>query len=153
MKHIRNSAKAIIIRDGCLLLTRNVDSDGDWYIPPGGGQHYGETLHDALRRECQEEIGTSVRIGSLRWVREYLGKNHEFAEEDGDAHQVEFWFECAVDADYVPQMGHTIDTDQTGVNWLPITDLEQYRLYPKILKTILAKGMGEEPLTYLGDVN
>jgi len=37
MNHIRNSAKAIIIRDGCLLLIRNRDEEGDWFTLPGGG--------------------------------------------------------------------------------------------------------------------
>ena len=153
MKQTRNSVKAIIIRNGCLLVTRNVDADGDWYILPGGGQHFGETLRDALQRECQEEIGTSVQIGRLRWVREYIGANHEFAAEDGDAHQVELLFECQVNADYVAQTGHAIDPYQTGVEWLPLADLEHYRLYPQILKSILSDESGEGPVTYLGDVN
>jgi hypothetical protein len=42
MKPIRNSAKAIVIRDGYLLSIRNRDADGDWYILPGGGQNHGD---------------------------------------------------------------------------------------------------------------
>jgi ADP-ribose pyrophosphatase YjhB (NUDIX family) len=53
----RNSAKAIIVREGRLLVTRNSDPEGDWYILPGGGQNHSEPLHATLRRECLEEIG------------------------------------------------------------------------------------------------
>jgi hypothetical protein len=86
-------------------------------------------------------------------VREYIGANHEYAEEDGHAHQVEFMFECHVGAGYRPRMGPATDAYQTGVDWLPLTDLQYYRLYPQVLKPILANGIGEEPVIYLGDVN
>ena len=45
--------------------------------------------------------------------------------------------------------GYAIDPDQTGVDWLRITDLGQTRLYPQILKQILANGIGEAPLAYV----
>ncbi|MBM3861911.1 MAG: NUDIX domain-containing protein, partial [Verrucomicrobia bacterium] len=68
---IRNSAKAIIIRDGCVLLVRVNDEGGEWYVLPGGGQRHGESLHETVRRECLEEIGVEVEVGELRLVREY----------------------------------------------------------------------------------
>jgi hypothetical protein len=37
MSRVRLSAKAIIIQDGRLLIVRNRDSSGDWYMLPGGG--------------------------------------------------------------------------------------------------------------------
>ena len=76
-----------------MLATRNVDDDDEWYLLPGGGQHQGENLQDTLQRECREEIGATVQIGDLRMVREYIGKNHEYAETDGGTHQVEFMFD------------------------------------------------------------
>lgn len=61
---IRNSVKAIIIVDGKLLLTKNQDDEGYFYLCPGGGQEHGETFHKTLQRECLEEIGSSVQIES-----------------------------------------------------------------------------------------
>jgi 8-oxo-dGTP diphosphatase len=149
MISIRNSVKAIIIQDGCLLVIRNKDPEGDWYILPGGGQNHGETIIETLKRECSEEIGVSVQIGALRLVREYIGKNHEFAREDGDMHQVEFMFECRIDTSYIPRSGETPDMYQTGVAWLPLTDLEQYRLYPKALCQILKHGFKDRKSYFL----
>lgn len=153
MNPVRNSAKAIIIRDGCILLIRNRDADGDWYILPGGGQNHGETLHDALRRECREEIGSDVQVGELKLIREYIGRNHEFADHDGAMHQVEFMFECRIDEAYTPGSGHTPDTYQTGVAWLPLADLGRFRLYPKVLIALLGNGLRDTGCVYLGDVN
>lgn len=82
MGPVRNSAKALIIRENQLLCTKNKDQWGVFYLLPGGGQEPGENLPDTLRRECREEIGAGIVIGELRYIREYIGKNHEFAEWD-----------------------------------------------------------------------
>ena len=153
MNPIRNSAKAIIIRDGSLLAIRNRDKEGDGYSLPGGGQNPGEELTTALQRECQEEIGTGVQVGELKLIREYIGRNHEFAEDDGAAHQVEFMFECQIDESYSPRNGSTPDTYQTSVVWLRLSELDQFRLYPKVLGTMLRCGVPSVPCGYLGDVN
>ncbi|YCI79744.1 hypothetical protein M1D47_21395 [Bacillus sp. R1-10] len=34
-------------------------------------------MHNALLRECMEEVGEEVEIGELLHIREYIGKNHE----------------------------------------------------------------------------
>jgi 8-oxo-dGTP diphosphatase len=153
VKPVRNSAKAIIIRDGRLLVIRNKDEEGDWHTLPGGGQQNGETLPAALQRECLEEIGVPVEVGELRLVREYIGENHEFAAQDGETHQVEFMFECRIDATSQPVRGPQPDTHQTGIAWIPLAELPKCRLYPKILCRILKEGLANTINWYLGDVN
>lgn len=153
VKAIRNSAKAIIIDGGCLLAIKQYDAEGDWYTLPGGGQHPGETLTDALRRECLEELGVGVEVGLLRHIREYIGANHEFATEDADAHQVEFMFECALLGDPFSAQPVLPDERQVGIAWLPLADLCSYRLYPLDLRPLLVHGVDPEASIYLGDVN
>lgn len=51
---LRNSAKAVVVHEGRVLLTRCRDHRGEWYCFPGGGQEPGETLANAARRECLE---------------------------------------------------------------------------------------------------
>lgn len=153
MKPIRNSAKAIIIRDGRILLIACEDLDGVWYSLPGGGQEPGETLHDAVRRECREEIAADVEVGGLMMMREYIGRNHEFAEKDGLTHQIEFMFSCSVEESYSPMVGALPDTHQIGIAWIALAELDRVRLYPMAVSRILAGGMpGPDPI-YLGDVN
>lgn len=90
--YLRNSVKAIIVEDGKILCIKCKDDWGFFYLLPGGGQEPGETLPDALTRECLEEIGTKVTVGDLVFVRDYISANHEFAEYESEVHQVELMF-------------------------------------------------------------
>jgi hypothetical protein len=51
MKPIRNSSKAVIIQNHQVLLTKNKDDWGYFYLFPGGGQEAGETLIEAVYRD------------------------------------------------------------------------------------------------------
>lgn len=90
MKPIWNAAKAIIIKHGRLLFTKNKDDSGVIYSLLGGGQESGESIHEALIRECMEEISAAIEIGDILFVRDYIGRNLEFYETDSDSHQKEY---------------------------------------------------------------
>ncbi|MGE6578801.1 NUDIX domain-containing protein [Paenibacillus xylanexedens] len=152
MKPIRNSAKAVIVQDGRLLAIRLEDQYGTAYVFPGGGQEKGEELKDAVARECLEEIGQAVNVGELLHIREYIGKNHEFAEWDADIHQVEFYFACSlIDPEATVFEGSNPDDHQVAVEWIALEDLSNIRLYPKTIGELLLKS-GSSSI-YLGDLN
>ncbi len=153
MKAVRNSAKAIIIRDNQLLVIKNTTDGEDWFLLPGGGQNHGESLREALARECMEEASVVVEIGDIVFIRDYISRNHEFAETDKDAHQVEFMFQCSISEDAKPSPGSEIDQWQTGVEWLPLDALTECKLYPAVLRKALLSGIPENQAIYLGDVN
>lgn len=153
MRPVRTSAKAIIIRDGHLLAIRNRDAAGNWYLLPGGGQHLNEPLHQTLMREFDEEVGGRISIGPLRLVRDYISNHHEFAHEDKDFHQVEFYFECELLGEIDGTPGHEPDAYQHGVEWLSIDRLETFRLYPKVFQTLFQDADWRSRSVYLGDVN
>lgn len=153
MKPIRNSAKAVIIKDGKLLCTKNKDHLGIFYLLPGGGQEPGESIHDALRRECMEEISANIEIGDILFIRDYIGKNHEFSEWDSDMHQIEYMFECSITDESCLGNGAVPDNAQIGVEWLDIGKLKDYRIYPSSLKGVLGEKGKKVNIIYLGDVN
>ncbi|WP_404457230.1 NUDIX domain-containing protein [Oceanobacillus kapialis] len=152
---IRNSAKAVIVQDGQLLAIKKQDQEGYYYILPGGGQEHGENLHQTLKRECIEEINADVEVGDLIFMREYIGKNHEHATFDADVHQMEYMFVCKI-AEGSPEIGNgTVPDDgQIGVEWLPLTELLNDRLYPQTLREYVVEYVaGKVAPVYLGDVN
>jgi ADP-ribose pyrophosphatase YjhB (NUDIX family) len=153
MKPIRNSAKAVILHNGSVLAIRKKSGTREYFVLPGGGQEHDETLADAVRRECLEEVGADVEVMDLLCIREYIGKNHEFAQFDSDLHQVEFFFGCKIRNPEAVAEGATPDRRQVGVDWLPISGIESTSLYPQSLKTFLAGMNREGRRVYLGDVN
>lgn len=152
-KPIRNSAKAIILHEGKLLAIRKKSNAEEYYVLPGGGQEREETLADAVKRECMEETGVDVEVHDLLFIREYIGKNHEFAEFDSDLHQVEFFFHCTVKNPHGAGNGAEPDRNQVGIAWLSVADIESTRLYPKGLRTHIAGINRGERRVYLGDIN
>ena len=155
---VRVSAKAIVIHDEQLLAIRKRDSDGIYYILPGGGQEVGETLIDAVKRECMEEANLNVLVGPILLIRDYIGKHHEHAAFDRDVHQLEIMFACTP-ADpqqhLAPASGSVPDDGQEGVEWLPLATIEGYRIYPQAMRPHLRDMRFQMPakIVCLGDVN
>ena len=69
-----------------------------------------------------------------------------------DDHQVELMFECELEETAAPELGAS-PNGAVGVSWLPVADLDEYRLYPKVLRTILKNGIPKTTPVYLGDVD
>lgn len=152
MRPLRNSAKALIIENNQVLCTCNRDLLGDFFLLPGGGQNHGETLVDAVVRECLEEVGAHVEVGHLHFVREYISANHELAEYDDTIHQIEFVFTCRLKEPVHTHAAVGSDAMQTGVVWLPINQLQNYRFYPGSLIRHLQNFMPADcSCVYLGD--
>jgi len=133
MSQIRNCAKAILIQDSKILAVKYADEGGEYYALPGGKQLHGETLPQALIRECMEELGISARNLGLKFIREYIGKHGESSWRDANVHQVEFMYECEIVGGDDPRGGIHQDHAQVDIAWLPIDSLADYRFYPKKL--------------------
>lgn len=132
MNYVRNSARAILIKDDCIAITKNQEVYGEAYYLPGGGQEFGEDLETTLRRECIEEIGLGVNVLQCAFIREYIGEKQAYHEYDMNIHQVEFYFICTLDYETLPT---SIDKRQIEWFWAPIDNLSQYEknFFPKSL--------------------
>ena len=137
MGSIRTAARALIVRQGRLLLTHCRNESGDWYTAPGGGQSAGERLPETLVRECREEIGAEVEVGPLRFVRDYIAAEHDFSYLEEADHQVEFFFECTLPERYVAQNGPYPDSHQVGVVWADAEAMRGMRVYPARLREVV----------------
>ncbi len=153
MRNIRTAARALIISEGKLLAIKMRDRSGVFYILPGGGQRHGETLHQGLKRECLEEIGTKVEIGELLYVREYIGKNHSFRTAHKAFHQIENVFRCSLPNPEEIGPGSELDKKQIGIEWLSLEELSKKRFLPETIVPLFSKTNFQPNATYLGDVN
>lgn len=155
---IRNSVKALIIEENKILFTKNLSNkEGDkgeiFYILPGGGQNNEETFCEALKRECKEELGARIKVDKIALVREYIGKNHEFAEQDKKVHQIEFMFLCRLLSPVNLSLATNMDSEQFDIEWIELSELKEANIYPKVLKRVIdINGKIQSPV-YIGDMN
>lgn len=57
----RVTVKALVVKDGkILLLKESEELSGKWELP-GGGLDFGEDIFEGLKREVQEEMGVKVK--------------------------------------------------------------------------------------------
>ncbi len=151
---IRIAAKAVIIENDQILLTKNKDKvDGlDYYLLPGGGQEKNETLAQTIVRECLEEIGSVVSVGDAIHIREYIGNNHNQVERHGEFHQVECIFKAELKEKGMKHFSPIAPDDyQTDVQWIQLSELNQIRFYPKDLIPQLIKS--DTKKVYVGDID
>ncbi|NMI03516.1 NUDIX domain-containing protein [Paenibacillus sp. SZ31] len=143
-RKIRNSAKALIIKDGRMLAIRQEDNGDVIYLLPGGSQNAGETLTDAVKREVAAEIGVDVEPLSLEFVIEGV--------YGAALHRVDFVFL----SEYIGLMDNNSsilpsDENQVEYEWLDIKSLIQQPLLPsKLRKQIIRLVEGENTVMYLG---
>jgi len=140
---VRNSAKALIIRDGKMAAIKIRDGGEEWYIMPGGGQNSGEQLSEAVCREAAEELGLRVKCGELLFVIEGV-QGERF-------HRVDLVFHCEYLGELDSPALHS-DTNQVGVEWLDISQLNRLPLYPsRLRRQIMNFHEGKPHRIYLGN--
>lgn len=154
--HVRSAARALIVQDSSLLAVAMRDAQGDFFILPGGGQQHGETLEQTLHRECREELGVEIETGPLLYVREYIGKHHDFRKKHKGFHQLECVFRCWLTDPRAPFAPSSVGKDklQVGITWIPLKGIAQSRFYPEALKPCFDAGdFCVNGSAYLGDIN
>lgn len=144
---IRNSIKAIIIKNTKLLVTKMKHEQGMFYTLPGGKQEADELMLDALKREVLEETGFKVEPKSLLFIRE--GFKDELEVE---THRIEFMFIC----DIVEECGGNVleyDVNQIGTHWLNIDNIMHEPLFPVDMRSVIKNYfLGRKSPIYLGEM-
>lgn len=80
---MRQAVRAIIVRDGYLLVIHRNKFGQEYFTLPGGGIDPGETAEQALYRELQEETG--ITVANPRLV---------ITEEAGDPFGTQYVYLC-----------------------------------------------------------
>ncbi|MBX7255005.1 MAG: NUDIX domain-containing protein [Candidatus Hydrogenedentes bacterium] len=133
---------AVIVEDGKLLMVRHVKGNESYWLLPGGGVDYGESLTEALERELVEEASVKIRVGDLVLANDSIAP-------DRSRHTVNLYFEAEIVSGVI-QRG--IDERVVEVRFIPLDELSSIRVFPDVreplLKAIACGFTGTE--TYLG---
>jgi len=145
----RNAVRALIVKnDHVLMLRKDGGARGEGFALPGGSQDAGETLYEALERECLEELGARVEIRDLLHVADFFKEKR--TEPPATRHQVEFLFNCSLPPEYKPRNGPRPDRTQIEVVWVPLGDLSGLTFHSASMSPLLGYLSDRHRGVYLG---
>lgn len=141
----RNSAKAIVINNGKLLVNRCQSRFGEYYTLPGGGQRTGEMLTETVRRELLEETGYAVKPLRLSGIYERISNSRD----DGQCHKIYFIFLCRLISGNRAVPTET-DRFQLGTEWVPLREIAGRNLFPRAIRDNLKSLTGYGETIFIG---
>lgn len=138
-------ARAIVVRDGHLLVNQNVNKkSGESYVAlPGGHVDPGESCVAALAREIEEELAATAQVGELAFVAEsiYAGRSRH----DKSRHELTLFFEATVTG--LREEGLLVSSPEPDKRfcWLPLNQIEAANLLPATARDFL---LGQQKARY-----
>lgn len=153
MEMIRNSAKALVLKDGRLLLNRCETSAGEEYFDlPGGGQHVYETMEEAVAREVLEETGLAVEPVRFAALAEEIFTSRDMRKRYPEyCHRTLHIFLARVTSDTAGEKAET-DFQQTGSVWVTPEKAESLPLVPVQLRGRVREVLSSDTPVYLGSL-
>jgi ADP-ribose pyrophosphatase YjhB (NUDIX family) len=88
----------LLVHEGRILMVEQGREEERYWLLPGGGVRFGETLSDALRREFLEELRLRVGVSKLLAIVESVSPDPEYRK-----HVVHLVFEVSAPTEDLPE--------------------------------------------------
>ena len=112
----RTAVRAVVERDGRLLLVRNNRGDVKF---PGGGLEEGESHEETLRREVSEETGHVLSLVG-RKLGTATERYPDIRDPDAVFEMISHYYQCGIVSDKGPQRLDDYEAEMGFVSvWLP----------------------------------
>lgn len=143
-KQPRIRVAVVLEQEGRILLVAHRKGDKRYWLLPGGGVDYGETIEECAKREMREETGLEIEVTRMLYLSEAIcpqGTRHILNVyvlgriKGGELHKGE---EDVLD----------------GLEFFPMEELENLTLYPPIQRQLIDswKNGFQDQLSYLGQM-
>lgn len=138
----RYRAASIIVEDDCVLLAGN-DKE-DYFYSVGGGVHMNETAEEAVIREVLEETGVCYQVDTLAVIHENFWNGNGAYDKGLHCHEIALYFLMKPrGTKELKSNSYTRFNDKETMNWIPIQDLDKYKVFPTFLKEYLCSGTAD----------
>ena len=119
---------AIIVENGEILLARHQKKGKRYWVLPGGGVEYGETLEEALIRELDEEAGLDISVHDLVLANDSVPARRR-------RHIVNLYFTAEIVSGEIV-VGES-DKRLIDMRFVPVERLPRLRLFPDVRQELL----------------
>lgn len=139
---MKKRVRAIIIKDGAILLIHRIKNGKEYWVFPGGGlDPTDKTEHEGLQRESLEELGVSVNVGNLF---------HDLTAPIGDEVQQELFYYCEIVSGELgtgtgPEF--QVGTSYEGlysIEWVSLKEIQSMDVVPHVVRDLLVQEVSDE---------
>jgi 8-oxo-dGTP diphosphatase len=120
----------LLASEGRILMVEQGRGEERYWLLPGGGVRFGESLADALRREIREELDLRVGVGHLLAIVESISPQPDYAK-----HVVHLVFEVSAAPEAMPEPQ---DVSVLNAAFLGETQLQSVDVRPPIAEFLSA---------------
>ncbi|MCX7919821.1 MAG: NUDIX hydrolase [bacterium] len=124
---IRIRVAVILIQNGTLLFVKHCKYGKEYWLLPGGGLEFGETIESCAKRELREETGFEIELGDLAFINESI-------PPDKHRHVLNLFFWGTI-------IGGTLNVQPDGVlidaAFIPIEKIPELTMFPRVNRELL----------------
>lgn len=126
----------LMIEKDKILLVRHRKGEKTYWLLPGGGLEYGETISECAKREALEELSLEIALGDLLFANESI-------PSDKHRHVLNLYYQAKVIGGQIKLGDEEVLAEAA---WIEINLIDELTLYPNT-KEILKKVAGGEKLS------
>ena len=148
MSDIRVRVAALICKDGRVLFIEHKKGDKTYWLLPGGGVEFGESLPQCVVRELKEETNLDIEVGNLAFVSDTITPEESLLFSKERRHVVNIVF-YAKHVDGELKVG---DEERLyDLKYIPIEDIPNLLIHPPVNRQIVEAATNEDyKPNYLG---
>lgn len=142
--HPRIRVAVVVVRGDRLLLVRQRKGENTYWLLPGGGLDYGETIEECARREVLEETGLEIEVKKFLYLSEAIAP-------DKSRHIVNIYVLGTALGGTLTAPG---EANIEEVAYVPFADVKGLVMFPAIAESLVASYENgfEDDMRYLGSM-
>ncbi|GAB4113219.1 MAG: NUDIX hydrolase [Spirochaetota bacterium] len=141
-KKIRIRVAGLVVEENKILMIAHKKGSEIYWLLPGGGVEYQESLDEALKREFREELGLTVKVGDIALIADSI-------EPNGKRHIINIVFWCNIENQSIRLGKEKILYD---FSYKPVNELADVVMYPPLNEYIIQLLQNKNERIYKGSL-